>query len=212
MRNFLFCGIMKRPLLILLLTSGMLTGIGRTAFAQTAYMDSLQSWRKNYVENHELLKKPEEQALLRFYPMDANYRVDCSFEKITDGGWVPMATSGTRALRARKYGQLTFRLHDTTLHLVVYQLQFLLAKEETKNDLFVGFTDATTTADTYGGGRYIDCVIEEIRDGKMILDFNKAYNPYCAYTTGYDCPIPPKDNDLPVAILAGEKNYGKKMH
>jgi len=46
----------------------------------------------------------------------------------------------------------------------------------------------------------------------MILDFNKSYNPYCAYTAGYNCPIPPKENDLPVAILAGEKNYGKKMH
>jgi uncharacterized protein (DUF1684 family) len=107
---------------------------------------------------------------------------------------------------------LTFRVHDTALHLFVYQLQFLLGKEDTKNDLFVGFTDLTSAADTYGGGRYIDCVIGDIHDGVMVLDFNKAYNPYCAYTTGYNCPIPPKENDLPVAILAGEKNYGKKSH
>ncbi|HEX4852444.1 MAG TPA: DUF1684 domain-containing protein, partial [Puia sp.] len=113
---------------------------------------------------------------------------------------------------ARKYGRLTFKLHDTTLHLSVYQFQFLMAKEDTKNYLFIGFTDLTTASDTYGGGRYIDCVIEDIHDGKLMLDFNKAYNPYCAYKSGYNCPIPPKENDLPIAILAGEKIYGKKMH
>jgi len=206
-----YLGMMKQLLLILLLASGMLATIDH-ASGQTSYMDSLQSWRKNYVDNHELLKKPEEQALLRFYPLNPDYRVRCSFEKITGGDWFPLPTSGTHSDMARKYGLLTFRLHDTTLHLLVYQLQFLLTKQETRDDLFVGFTDATSAADTYGGGRYIDCVIGDIHDGTMMLDFNKAYNPYCAYTTGYNCPIPPKENDLPVAILAGEKNYGKKMH
>ncbi|HEV3411117.1 MAG TPA: DUF1684 domain-containing protein [Puia sp.] len=187
---------MKRLLLILLLTSGMLTAIDHAASAQTAYMDSMQSWRKNYVENHELLKKREEQALLRFYPLNPNYRVQCNFERIPDGDWFQLPTSGTRSLMARKYGRLTFRLHDTTMHLFVYQLQFLLAKDETTNDLFVWFTDVTSAAATYGGGRYIDCVIGDIHDGVMILDFT----------------IPPKENDLQVAILASEKNYGKKMH
>jgi uncharacterized protein (DUF1684 family) len=203
---------MKRQLLIVLLNCGMLTAIGQTAFTHTAYVDSLRTWRKNYVETHELLKTPEEQGLLRFYPLNPDYRVQCSFERIPDGDWLPIPTSGARSLMARKYGRLTFRLHDTTLHLFVYQLQFLLAKENTRNDLFVGFTDVTSATDTYAGGRYIDCVIGEIHDGQMILDFNKAYNPYCAYTSGYNCPIPPKDNDLPVAILAGEKNYGKTTH
>src|SRR5580692_3901707 len=115
---------MKQLLLVLLLTSGMLASIGQTSFAQTVYMDPLQSWRKNYVENHELLKKPEEQALLRFYPLNPDYRVQCSFERIPDGDWLRMPTSGTKTLMARKYGRLTFRVHDTTIHLFVYQLQF----------------------------------------------------------------------------------------
>lgn len=63
--------------------------------------------------------------------------------------------------------------------------------------------------ESYGGGRYIDCVINDIRNSTLMLDFNKAYNPYCAYVTGYNCPIPPREKDLPVAIHAGEKNYGK---
>ncbi len=56
-------------------------------------------------------------------------------------------------------------------------------------------------------------VVESLDGGNTtLLDFNKAYNPYCAYAAGYNCPIPPGENDLPVAILAGEKNYGKKVH
>jgi uncharacterized protein (DUF1684 family) len=180
--------------------------------AQTAYMDSLQSWRANYIGTHELLKTPEERSWLRFYPLSPDYEVKCKFEKLPDSAWFPMPTSGAKAQMARKYGRLTFQLHDTTLHLVVYQMQTLLAREETRDYLFVGFIDATSAVDTYGAGRYIDCATGDIHGSSMVLDFNKAYNPYCAYATGYNCPIPPRENDLPVAILAGEKNYGKKTH
>jgi hypothetical protein len=197
----------KRLFLVLLFAAG-----AQVSRAQTTYMDSLQSWRKNYIETHELLKTPEERSWLRFYPLSPGYKVTCSFKKLSDSPWFPMPTSGGKAQMARKYGQLTFRLHDTTLHLVVYQMQMLLTKEETRDYLFVGFTDATSAVDTYGAGRYIDCATGDIHGDRMVLDFNKAYNPYCAYATGYECPIPPKENDLPVAILAGEKNYGKKMH
>src|SRR5579872_4716326 len=102
---------MKRQLLIVLLNCGMLTAIGQTAVSQTAYVDSLVSWRNNYVETHELLKTPQEQGLLRFYPLNPDYRVKCSFQRIPDGDWLPLPTSGTKSLMARKYGQLTFRLH-----------------------------------------------------------------------------------------------------
>lgn len=122
-----------------------------------------------------------------------------------------MQTSG-KVKTARKYGRLTFRLHDTTMHLIVFQLQMLLQKPETRDYLFVGFTDVTSAVDSYGAGRYIDCTIGDIHNNRLELDFNKAYNPYCAYSSGYNCPIPPKENDLPVAILAGEKNYAGKVH
>ena len=197
----------KRLVLIFLFVYG--TQVSR---AQTAYMDSLQSWRKNYVNTHELLKTPEERSWLRFYPLNAEYKVECVFQKLPDSLWFPMPTSGAKTQMARKYGRLSFRLHDKTLHLVVYQMQMLLAREETRDYLFIGFTDMTSAAETYGAGRYIDCVTGDFRGNTMWLDFNKAYNPYCAYAAGYNCPIPPRENDLPVAILAGEKNYGKKVH
>ena len=185
--------------------------VAQVSRAQSGYVDSLGAWRKNYVETHEILKTPEGRELLRFYPLNQDYRVDCSFERLADSAWFEMPTSG-KAKTARKYGRLTFRLHDTTMHLVVFQLQMLLAKKETRDYLFVGFTDVTSAVETYGAGRYIDCMIGDIHDNRMVLDFNKAYNPNCAYTTGYNCPIPPRENDLPVAILAGEKNYGGKVH
>jgi hypothetical protein len=175
-------------------------------------MDSLQSWRKNYIETHELLKTPEERSFLRFYPLDPAYRVVCKVEMLPNSPWLPMPTSGAKTQMARKYALLTFKLHDTTLHLVIFQMQRLLTNEATRDYLFVGFTDATSAGDTYGAGRYIDYTIGDIHGNTMVLDFNKAYNPYCAYSTGYNCPIPPSENALPVSILAGEKNYGKKTH
>jgi len=76
--------------------------------------------------------------------------------------------------------------------------------------LFIPFTDNTSGNESYGGGRYLDYKISDIKNNKLLLDFNKAYNPYCAYTTGYNCPIPPAENDLKVAIKAGEKAFEKK--
>jgi uncharacterized protein (DUF1684 family) len=87
-----------------------------------------------------------------------------------------------------------------------------MLKEEYKNYLFIPFTDATSGTHTYEGGRYIDISIPEITDNKIIIDFNKAYNPYCCYTPGYSCPIPPKENALTIAINAGEMKYTKSVH
>ncbi len=81
-----------------------------------------------------------------------------------------------------------------------------------KNYLFLPFTDLTSGEESYGGGRYIDLETTDIFNNKVIIDFNKAYNPYCAYASGYNCPIPPRENDLPVAVKAGEMNFGKKVH
>ena len=84
-----------------------------------------------------------------------------------------------------------------------------MSSEKYKDYLFIPFTDKTSGIETYGGGRYIDLVLSDIVNKTCTIDFNKAYNPYCAYTAGYNCPIPPKENDLPVAIKAGELNFAK---
>jgi uncharacterized protein (DUF1684 family) len=85
--------------------------------------------------------------------------------------------------------------------LNVYQSHTLREKEGYKDYLFLPFTDLTNGNETYGSGRYIDLRIPERET--IIIDFNKAYNPYCAYNYGYACPIPPKENKLKVEIRAG---------
>jgi uncharacterized protein (DUF1684 family) len=199
---------MNRPILLFFLVLSVLGGHAQKMGAP-GYMDSIKAFRTDYVQTHELLTTAEQKALLRFYPLDSAYRVVARFEKYADSPWFPMATSGKAPQIQRKYGRLTFTLHDTTLHLMVYQSQALLQKAATRDYLLIAFTDATSGIDSYGAGRYIDCMVSDIQGGRLVLDFNKAYNPYCAYTTGYNCPIPPRENDLPVAIHAGEKNYGK---
>ena len=82
-----------------------------------------------------------------------------------------------------------------------------------KDYLLVPFGDATSGFESYGGGRYMDFNIPDIKNNKVVLDFNKAYNPYCAYVSGkYNCPLPPRENELPVAIFAGEKTFTKTKH
>jgi uncharacterized protein (DUF1684 family) len=197
--------------LILALLFVVSTLAGRTQ-TDKVYKDSLKSFRKNYIDNHELLKTKEDQAFLQFFPIDPAYQVTCRFEKIDNSEWFPMPTSGSASQMHRKYGKLTFSIHDTTLHLFVYQSQSLMQTNGYKEYLFIPFSDITSGEESYGAGRYLECYIKDIQGGKLVLDFNKAYNPYCAYVTGYSCPIPPKENDLPVSIRAGEKNYGKKTH
>lgn len=199
---------MNRSILLLLLTLGVLGGHAQK-LDTPGYMDSIKAFRADYIQTHELLTTTEQKALLRFYPLDPTFRVVARFEKYADSPWFPMPTSGRAPQIQRKYGRLTFAIHDTILHLMVYQSQALMQKEATRDYLFIPFSDATSGIESYGAGRYIDCAIGDIQSGSLVLDFNKAYNPYCAYATGYNCPIPPRENDLPVAIQAGEKNYGK---
>lgn len=87
-----------------------------------------------------------------------------------------------------------------------------MKQKKYKDYLFVPFGDATSGFESYGGGRYLEFEISDIHHNKVQLDFKKAYNPYYAYTAGYNCPIPPKENFLAVSIEGGEKNYEKPVH
>jgi uncharacterized protein len=176
-------------------------------FAQpNSYEDSINSFIKKYVDSHEVVKGADKQ-MMQFYKADKNWRVKALFKKTEDSNWFMMPTSGKIKKEFRVYGTLSFLLHDTAVVLQVYQSKQLMTLPAYADYLFIPFTDITTGKDTYGGGRYIDIVLSDIQADHCIIDFNKAYNPYCAYAAGYNCPVPPKENDLPVAVTAGEKNY-----
>jgi len=136
-----------------------------------------------------------------FFPIDLTYRVKAKFEAYKLEDFFTIPTSGPREAVYRKFGLLTFKIAGKKHHLTVYQNRDLIRNPIYKNYLFLPFTDATNGNSTYGGGRYIDMSIPK---GKtVILDFNQAYNPYCAYVDGYSCPIPPAENDLDIAVEAG---------
>lgn len=179
-----------------------------TGIAQSSYTDSLTAYQKKYVDEHEVVTGAKKRKMT-FYPVSKQYCILTKFERKENSPWFWMSTSGTAKQQYRVYGTISFTLHDTTVLLQVYQSKSLMANEEYKDHLFIPFTDATSGFETYGGGRYIDLSISDIIGNTYLIDFNKAYNPYCAYSTGYNCPIPPKENDLAVAVKAGEKNFLK---
>ena len=139
-----------------------------------------------------------------FFPIEEKYRVVAKFVKTTSAMPFKMKTSANVFQNYDIYGVVHFEIDGKEYKLNIYQSHTLRETEQYKDYLFLPFTDLTNGRETYGGGRYIDLSIPS--GDSVIIDFNKAYNPYCAYSTGYSCPIPPKENNLNIKIEAGIKN------
>jgi uncharacterized protein (DUF1684 family) len=176
-----------------------------------SYRESIEKYQSDYINNHEVVKPPD-RKFIKFYPIDPSFKVKSVFKRIRDTKGFYMVTATGVRQKFYKYGLLTFRIKGKPVHLYIYQSDDLLKQPKLKDYLFVPFGDATSGITSYGGGRYLDFTISDIKDGFLEIDFNKAYNPYCAYTSGYDCPLPPKENLLSIPIRAGEENYGKPIH
>ena len=140
---------------------------------------------------------------LPFYPTRFRYLVQAQLVRDSTSQPFAMATSTTRRPLYRKYGELRFVLNGQPLHLSVYQSADLLQRPGLEDYLFVPFTDLTNGHGSYGGGRYLDLRMPPKGTTTMTLDFNRAYNPSCAYNHGYSCPVPPAENRLAVAIPVG---------
>lgn len=179
-----------------------------------SYKDSIlghrQHYKEEFITEERSPLKGNDTSFLRFYEPSEKYRVVASFESTSQSEVFDMPTHSGKTKKFKQYGIATFRLSGKTHTLHIYQNQGLLKDPKYKDELFIPFTDATTYAETYGGGRYIDLSINDIRDNTIIIDFNKCYNPYCAYAEGYNCPIPPAENRLKVSIKAGEKLFAKE--
>jgi len=193
--------------LLLLLPAGIATG-------QT-YADSMVKYRQKYVA--ELVAetngpvKPSQAKYFQFFSPDVRYRTIATFEPTIGAKPFMVQTHSGKQKPFKEYGVISFTLSELpnataeTLH--VYQSVNLINSDAHKNDLFIPFNDRTNYELTYAGGRYIDLTINDIVNGKVTLDFNKCYNPYCAYADGWSCPIPPKENNLQIEIKAGEKMF-----
>lgn len=143
---------------------------------------------------------------LHYYPPDPNYRFELDIHEHTNKEIVKIEDTGGNIRDLIRWGEFHFNIGDEEGILQAY------LSDSAKARFFMPFRDATSGKESYGAGRYLDLEPEQhlTSAGKWILDLNKAYNPWCAYSEDYVCPFVPPENWLKVAIRAGEKNYPLK--
>lgn len=149
------------------------------------------------------LAKLQQLGGLPFYDLDPAYRVTATLERFADPEVITLQTSSTRLAEYEIFALAKFELNGKTFSLPLYKSRRTDLAPKYQNLLFLPFKDHTSGKTTYGGGRYLDLNIPT--GDRLVIDFNKAYHPYCAYTTGYSCPVVPEGNYLDVAIEAGVK-------
>jgi uncharacterized protein (DUF1684 family) len=142
---------------------------------------------------------------LDFFPINEKYIVEATFVRTKKEKPFGMKTTTSRTPLYKKYGELHFSIDGKEFKLNVYQNVDLNKKSGYDDYLFLPFSDLTCGKESYIGGRYVDVRIQ--KGTLWTIDFNKAYNPYCAYNYEYSCPIVPLENDLDIEILAGVKKF-----
>jgi uncharacterized protein len=137
---------------------------------------------------------------LKYFDPDLAFRFESKLKRYSDPASVMMTTSkGTRQLFNR-VGYFEFVFDGKQVRVQAYQ-----SAERDEPSIFIPFRDATSGKESYGAARYLDLEVEH--DDEYALDFNYAYNPYCAYSEDYVCPLPPQENWLTIPIRAGEQKY-----
>ncbi len=194
------------------LICALFLGYGITTMAQSTYEAEIRQWQK---ELNEEFSDPDSSPLtakeikkfkgLEFYPINEAYRVEATLEILQNQQPFTIPTSSQQQKVFVKYAIARFELLGQAFEFPLYQSLQLQQSEEYKDYLFAPFTDETNGFETYGGGRYMDLRIPE--GNTLVIDFNKAYNPSCAYSPNYNCPIPPRENDLTLEVKAGVKAW-----
>jgi hypothetical protein len=146
---------------------------------------------------------PDQRAVftgLSYYPESTVLRIEGQLDMDVDRDEqivMQTTTGGTQVYR--RAGKVQFQIDERSAEITLYE-------SADQEDLFVPFRDTTSGKETYGAGRYLE--VERPNEGRVVVDFNDAYNPYCAYNPEWSCPIPPGENWLSVAVRAGEKDFG----
>ena len=166
-------------------------------------MTELEKYRKQKdkflkSDPHSPLSKEQKRAFkgLKYYPENSSLRFDAKVEPFAENMHVQMQTSTGDVKNYAKYGTFRFEVDGQLAALTVYTSE--------DGGAFVPFADATSGTETYGAGRYLE--LEPHGGNRFRVDFNLAYNPWCAYSPDYSCPIPPKENRLLVPVRAGEQD------
>lgn len=180
---------------------------GRAQSFKEEIAEFRNTYKQGFLDTPNSPLNKEDLKHLDFYEANENYKVKCRFRIKKKGEPFEIPTSSGDTKTYMVFGQFIFKIDGKKQKLNVYRSLALMRNPMYKDYLFIPFKDLTNGSETYGGGRYIDLRMKEINGDEIWLDFNKSYNPYCAFSAGYSCPIPPVENHLKVAIRAGEKNY-----
>jgi hypothetical protein len=142
---------------------------------------------------------------LKYFAGDEAFRVSAKLERLPEPKEAFLRTNRDGQAAMRWVGEFVFAIRGRKLRLRVYH-----AGEGVGTSVFVPFRDGTSGRESYGPGRYLTLELHEADEYE--LDFNRAFNPYCAYTDAYECGFPPAENDLPVPIRAGEKVWSTEQN
>ncbi len=165
------------------------------------HRDEIDSFMKNDPRSPFSKKGELEYKGLNYYNIDPDYKVNAQVIKLMNPELINIPMSDGSYAGYYRYAIAKFDLHDTSQQVVL-----LKSKEYWNEDwVFLPFYDETSAEETYGGGRYLE--VDYDGGDEAIIDFNLAYNPYCAYNDDYSCPIPPRENHITVEVKAGEKKY-----
>lgn len=197
----LFIGLIAVVALIIYSLQG-----GKSAADYQAFIDKDRKEKEDYLKSGEgspFVKDNLPFEGLKYFPANEKFNVRAKLEIIEEKKVVLLGTSDGKEQKYLEYAYAVFDLDEVENRLLILESMEMGPQ---RGQLFLAFADETSGIETYGAGRYLD--VKKIPAATSIdLDFNLAYNPYCAYSDSFSCPFPPKENILKVAILAGEKSY-----
>lgn len=169
------------------------------------------NFKKAFLENPRSPLEDKDLAYLTFFSPDIKWKKSATFTKEQQAVPFEMPTYSGITKPYIIFGYLDFDVEGKKIRLQVYQSAQKPSNPLYKNHLFLPFKDATNGESTYGGGRYLDLKTDDIKNNKVVLDFNQCYNPWCAYSEGFNCPVPPISNHLNFEVTAGEKMYAGQV-
>lgn len=196
---------MKKAWLFLIPIAILIFFMTQSESSEEAYTEEIQQFwkdRNDFFRTSKaspFVKKDVAYQTVEYFSPNSDYKVNATLDRFSKRETLTLGNSDGTSTTYLKFATANFKINDTPCSLLILKaLGF-------GNQYLLAFGDETSGDSTYGGGRYLDIAIG--KSDLLTLDFNKAYNPYCAYFDDFACPLPPRENLLEVPIPAGEKNY-----
>jgi len=169
-----------------------------------------ETYKQDFLTDPRSPLSAKDTAFIDFFPANMAFRFLARFEPTPEAAPFELPTYSGQKRDYKQFGVLKFEYKGQEQKLNIYQNLRLVKDSLHRDHLFLPFKDLTNGAATYGGGRYLDFKQGDIKAGLLVLDFNKCYNPWCAFSDGFNCPVPPAPNHLEIAIEAGERNFKRE--